>query len=207
YSKLNCAPLPGRVLREWVHPGEEFKPVPCKACMRLVSPLLSFKYFSREDPLFLFTPPKAHLEALLKLYGHHYLEPTVALYVHVGPMDGKGRRKFLEWDYYKRALRLFPPEMKVLLFSDDPKLAESRFATLRENLIVIDETPANCVILMSRADHQIISNSPLSWWGAYLNTKRDKIVVAPRSWNRGDFVDYLDDLLPKGWVQISVNDE
>jgi hypothetical protein len=57
------------------------------------------------------------------------------------------------------------------------------------------------LVLISKAKHQIISNSTFSWWGAWLNENPDKIVVSPKNFFVNTSLDTRD-LLPETWVLI-----
>ena len=56
--------------------------------------------------------------------------------------------------------------------------------------------------LMSTCKHNIIANSSFSWWGAWLNSYPDKIVVAPEKWfNNSE--NNTKDLLPPSWIKVN----
>lgn len=58
----------------------------------------------------------------------------------------------------------------------------------------------NDMRLMSMCKHHIIANSSFSWWGAWLNSSTDKIVVAPKQWFANEAS--TQDLIPQSWVRL-----
>lgn len=55
--------------------------------------------------------------------------------------------------------------------------------------------------LMSACKHNIIANSTFSWWGAWLNSNPNKIIIAPKRWF-GDTSINTSDLIPPSWLKI-----
>lgn len=60
------------------------------------------------------------------------------------------------------------------------------------------------MLFMSACRHHIIANSTFSWWGAYLNPQKDKIVCYPSRWFGSALMDShsTKDLCPDEWVVI-----
>jgi len=101
---------------------------------------------------------------------------------------------FPEWvlpeEYYLQAMRRMTDRLgnpTFFLFSDDPVFAH-QFAAMKENCIVVDQNNAESahedLRLMSLCRHHIIANSTFSWWGAWLDSRKDKTVMVPRKWLR-----------------------
>ena len=54
---------------------------------------------------------------------------------------------------------------------------------------------------MSLCRHNIILNSSFSWWGAWLNTNANKIVIAPQKWLQCSTL-ITKDIIPNSWLHI-----
>ncbi|MEI6042225.1 MAG: alpha-1,2-fucosyltransferase [bacterium] len=114
----------------------------------------------------------------------------------------------LDMTYYQRAIstlqaKLCGKQLVLFVFSDD-------ISWVKENLKT--DVPFVCVsrpeildheelILMGYCNHNIIANSSFSWWGAWLNPKKDKIVIAPKRWVKDSRAN-TNDVTPLGWIKI-----
>jgi hypothetical protein len=55
--------------------------------------------------------------------------------------------------------------------------------------------------LMAACHHHIIANSTFSWWGAWLNADRDKVVTAPSRWVSDPRYRSVD-VVPDAWLKL-----
>lgn len=108
-------------------------------------------------------------------------------------------------DYYHKAIDIIKTKMidpAFFIFSDDIEWVKENLHI--ENAIYSSDKSIRDyeeMILMSKCSHNIIANSTFSWWGAYLNTNLNKIVIAPKQWTVKKSSIELD-ILPEIWLQI-----
>jgi hypothetical protein len=109
--------------------------------------------------------------------------------------------------YYKHAIEkinLEIPNPTFYIFSDDKGYVKEIFQE-QKNIVFIEHIPFDFeeLLLMSYCKHNIIANSSFSWWGAWLNTNINKIVIAPRRWFANNSMNQQTmDLLPKTWEKL-----
>lgn len=82
--------------------------------------------------------------------------------------------------YYSRALSLIKHKENVLVFSDEIDKARKYLKNINSNIIYVEgNRNYEDLYLMSQCHDFVCSISTLSWWGAWLNSYADKIIVAP----------------------------
>lgn len=114
-------------------------------------------------------------------------------------------------EYYEEALSHFDKDQPVIVFSDSPDwVQEQEFFGGDRFVISVPEDkysdgsyePYIDLCLMSLCSHAIIANSSLSWWGAWLQNGKGK-VVAPKRWYGPAYADKdLSDLYCKDWIVV-----
>lgn len=109
-------------------------------------------------------------------------------------------------EYYRAAIRHMAEVTEqpyFFVFSDDMDWVRQHLQIDYECQYIEHNSGAesyNDMRLMSMCRHHIIANSSFSWWGAWLNQRIDKIVVAPQQWFMNDNI--TQDLYPQGWVKL-----
>lgn len=110
-------------------------------------------------------------------------------------------------EYYSTAIAKLlarAPAASVFVFCDDIQWARDHIraeASTHFIAAVGSIHPAIDLHLMSRCHHHVIANSSYSWWGAWLNAKPGKRVIAPARWFNDGAMDTRD-LIPVGWEQL-----
>lgn len=110
-------------------------------------------------------------------------------------------------DYYIKSVEFITKWTKhphFYIFSDDPSWARQNLSFDSPVDFVDHNVPEKGfedLRLMILCKHNIIANSSFSWWGAWLNTNAQKIVIAPNQWFKDRALDTRD-LLPSAWVRL-----
>ncbi|MDE7324010.1 MAG: alpha-1,2-fucosyltransferase [Lachnospiraceae bacterium] len=122
---------------------------------------------------------------------------TVSLHIRRGDFL-KLNRDISESAYYRKAVQIIQKKIVnpiFLIFSDD-------ISWVKENMKIHDEkiylsgmgfNDYEEFAIMKHCSHNIIANSTFSYWAAYLNSKKDKIVICPKHWRNS--------IIPKEWIQ------
>lgn len=110
-------------------------------------------------------------------------------------------------EYYINSIKFIKTILNTphfFIFSDDGHELLNNILEKSEMTIISNNNSKNAyedLRLMSRCKHNIIANSTLSWWGAWLNTNPNKIIIAPVSWVNLN-LQSLKKIIPDHWVKM-----
>lgn len=111
-------------------------------------------------------------------------------------------------DYYKNAIDYIVKHVEnsvFFIFSDDIEWCKQNLNIQNEHYFINWNKGSKSfrdMQLMSLCKHNIIPNSSFSWWGAWLNQNKEKIVIAPSKWvNDNSGLDFSD-IIPSSWIRI-----
>jgi len=125
-----------------------------------------------------------------------YIKPEILSYHGICPEN-----------YYYDAVEIIKkkaPVQELFIFSDDITWVNEHLKFNLPCTTISHNTGKNSfedMRLMSLCKHNIIANSSFSWWGAWLNSNVDKIVVAPNNWIADKNTD-TKDVIPENWIRL-----
>jgi hypothetical protein len=155
------------------------------------------------------TPASAQNLAMLEDIGG-----GLAVSLHIRRGDYVSNEKYnaahgiSDLDYYARAAAFVAERLGAkpvfYAFSDDPDWVRDHLKLPFEVRVVDhngDGANYEDLRLMAACQHHIVANSSFSWWGAWLNPGRQKLVVAPTRWFADPKTDNPD-IVPADWHRV-----
>lgn len=109
-------------------------------------------------------------------------------------------------EYYRNAMEYIQKRKENVhfyVFTDDIPWVKQNFKG--NNITVVENDSDDLLInnldmaLMAKCKDNIIANSSFSWWAAWLNMNKEKIVIAPRKWEVNK---PTKDIWCKNWIKM-----
>jgi hypothetical protein len=111
-------------------------------------------------------------------------------------------------DYYSQAVSSLKGDIGepvVFVFSDEIEWCKDNLRIESETHFVTHEYAGHkfrdYLELMSSCKNFIIPNSSFAWWGAWLSTFENKIIIAPKVWFQDSSLNFQD-VVPENWRRI-----
>lgn len=166
----------------------------------------SEKYFSDIHTIILkdFTFPPVNDTKNRELIDRISEQTTVSIHIRRG--DYANGFPMMTPQYYENAINYFESvynEVYFLVFSNDMDWAKQNLQFSQGEFVDWNTGKESWkdMYLMTQCNHHIIANSSFSWWGAWLNQKENKEVIAPSVWFHHQ---ETPDVYCEGWKIINI---
>ncbi len=167
----------------------------------------------RDDLLKQFTFAKPLEENNKQIFLQMQSTNSVAVHIRRGDyLNSVNRNTFYipSVDWYKSAIMKIKehvPSPVFYFFSDDLQWVQEQFSDMRDVVFVEGNKGSNSyrdMQLMAACKHAIIANSTFSWWGAWLNSNKQKVIIAPSKYYLDEQANsrYRQSMLLPEWIQL-----
>jgi hypothetical protein len=161
----------------------------------------------RENFTFASEPTGKNIECLKKINKTNSISIHVRRGDYVTSASANSFHGTKGLDYYYAAIKIINQKVAgptFFVFSDDPVWCKENLRIEQETVYIDHNSPESGfedMRLMSACKHHIIANSSFSWWGAWLNPNKEKLVIAPKAWFNSKTLD-TSDLIPDTWLKL-----
>lgn len=155
----------------------------------------SEKYFVeyREELLYLFKLP-------------YKLTPICSIHARYGDyLTIEGKHIVINEEYLTKAMSHISEKTgltRFKVFSDDIPYFKKQLGHLYDFEYSGNTDELSDLIEISCCHSQINSSSTFSWWGAWLNQNKEKVVITPEKWFQDGHGLETKDIIPNGWIKI-----
>jgi hypothetical protein len=156
-----------------------------------------------------FTPKKLSNDAEKIISKIRNEDDTVSIHIRRGDyVNHRILGGICTTSYYKEAIKIIENKLsnpKFYVFSNEIDWVKSNiiFPSGTEYISSTNIKDFEELIIMSKCKHNIIANSSFSWWAAWLNKNKNKIIIAPKKWAHGIYNRRkLRDIIPNTWIKI-----
>ena len=152
----------------------------------------------------LFQPTKEFIDKIYTLYPELNNEKTVSLHIRRGDYTKISNiLPIIDKTYIDEAIKQNGEYFKLFIFSDDKEWVKQNLSYPNQIIVSALEDYEE-MWAMSLCNNNIMSNSTFSWWGSFLNRKKDKNVYVPSVWFGPAGEKNNDDIYLNSWIKINV---
>lgn len=137
-------------------------------------------------------------------------DKSVSIHIRRGDyLNAKKYAGICDVEYYRQAVKIMQEKLgenyHVYVFSNDMEWCKRNILPMLndKNVMFVDwnikADSYKDMRLMGLCRINIIAASSFSWWGAYLNQRKDQIVIAPKKWINWD-LEY--EVLMPDWIKV-----